>query len=251
MTEFLSKSILAAAAALPLTAAAQGTPDTDALAARLRAMYPATRIDAVQPSPVPGLYEVVMGSNLAYVEPGGRYFVFGNVWDMHAQRDLTAERRASVDRLDPAALANSSTVRSVAGTGRRLLYVFADAECGFCKQLEKTLATLPDTTVVTIPVALLSPASAAKASAVLCHADPAGAWRRVMTGDGAYEADERCIDKVKANTDLARRLRVQGTPLMVGADGRRLPGARTAAEIVAWLDGDRTNAVTLERTAPK
>lgn len=248
MTNPFRLSLLAAITALPVAGSAQGSADADALANRLRSLYPGKRIDAVQPSPVPGLFEVVMGGNLAYVEPGGRYFVFGNVWDMRAQRDLTAERRASVDRIDTSALAGASAIRSVNGTGRRLLYVFADPECGYCKQLEKTLATLRDATIVTIPVALLSPVSAAKASTVLCAADPSSAWRHMMVEGGDAQlsdrSGDRCMSAVEANTELARRVRVRGTPLMVAADGRRLPGARPVAEIAAWLDNATAAAGT-------
>jgi thiol:disulfide interchange protein DsbC len=255
MIDFARRRRTAATLALALAvisagAAAQSLPEAEAVAARLRALYPGTRIDSVQPAPVRGLYEVVMGSNIAYVEPSGQRFIFGHVWDMQAQRDLTAERLASIERIDPAALTQAAAVRTVHGSGRRQLYVFADPECGFCRQLERTLTGLTDATVITIPVALLSPASALKASSVLCAEAPAAAWQRVMLGDGGHAGDERCTAAVERNTDLARRLRVQGTPLLVAADGRRLAGAQTLPEIVAWLDagGEPTSVAAAPRT---
>ena len=57
-----------------------GPPDAPAdvaksIAANLKQRYPATRIDQVVPSPLPGLYEVVMGLNVAFSDAEGRYFV--------------------------------------------------------------------------------------------------------------------------------------------------------------------------------
>jgi hypothetical protein len=63
-------------------------------------MYPATRIERVQTSEIPALFEVTMGKNTAYTDATGRYFVFGHLFDMKTQRDLTAERMEKQQRID-------------------------------------------------------------------------------------------------------------------------------------------------------
>lgn len=35
------------------------------------------------------IYEVTMGDNIAYVQENGRYFIFGALYDMQEQKDLT------------------------------------------------------------------------------------------------------------------------------------------------------------------
>ena len=79
-------------AAPPATSAATVTASAaeSTLANRLQALYPSTRFGAVNPTPWPGVFEVVMGANLAYVDQSGQYFLFGHFYDMKAQRDLTA-----------------------------------------------------------------------------------------------------------------------------------------------------------------
>ena len=54
----------------------------EALSVRLKEMYPATKIERVQRSEIPSLFEVVMGKNAAYTDATGRYFVFGHLFDM-------------------------------------------------------------------------------------------------------------------------------------------------------------------------
>ena len=54
----------------------------EAMTGRLKEKYPATRIERVDPSEIPALYEVVMGQNVAYTDASGRYFVFGHLFDM-------------------------------------------------------------------------------------------------------------------------------------------------------------------------
>nr|WP_231410393.1 disulfide isomerase DsbC N-terminal domain-containing protein [Neisseria meningitidis] len=42
------------------------------------------------------IYEVTMGDNIAYVQENGRYFIFGALYDMQEQKDLTEMARSAV-----------------------------------------------------------------------------------------------------------------------------------------------------------
>lgn len=42
------------------------------------------------------IYEVTMGDNIAYVQENGRYFIFGALYDMQEQKDLTEIGRSAV-----------------------------------------------------------------------------------------------------------------------------------------------------------
>jgi len=104
---------------------------------KLRQLQPATKFDSVKTSPLPGLFEVAMGRNLAYVDASGRYWVFGHVWDMQSQTDMTQERMADLDRVDFNQLPTELAIRFINGKPLRTLAIFADPNCGYCKVLEK------------------------------------------------------------------------------------------------------------------
>src|SRR3990172_7266069 len=91
--------LLGAAFSLPSAAQTATT-----MAERLQSLYPATRFGEVNTTPWPGVFEVVMGANLAYVDETGQYFLFGHFYDMKEQRDLTAERKDSLARVEFASL---------------------------------------------------------------------------------------------------------------------------------------------------
>ena len=92
-------------AASVASAASPGNPASETeMEARLKELYPSTRITAVRPSEVSGLYEVTMGRNVAFTDPTGRYFVFGHLFDMKEQKDLTAQRLSDINRIDFAQL---------------------------------------------------------------------------------------------------------------------------------------------------
>ena len=247
---------LAAAAALAaaLTAgpsatayAQQSPPQTPAeiaaLSARLQAAYPSTRFGEIRPTPWPGVFEVAMGANLAYVDASGQYFLFGHLYDMKVQRDLTAERKDTLARIDFGTLPLADAIKDVRGRGSRALAIFSDPDCPYCRRLESELKGLSDVTIHTflMPIASLHPQARAKAIAVWCAKDRLAAWQTLMTRDQAPPAVD-CAHPVDRNVAHAERLGVTGTPTLVAADGRVLPGAASAEQINAWLSRSTTSA---------
>jgi thiol:disulfide interchange protein DsbC len=93
--------VLVSAASVVSAASSAGEAEMEA---RLKELYPSTRITAVRPSEVSGLYEVTMGRSVAFTDPTGRYFVFGHLFDMKEQKDLTAQRLSDINRIDFAQL---------------------------------------------------------------------------------------------------------------------------------------------------
>jgi len=211
----------------------------DEFSARFKAANPHTRVDRVSLSPIKGLFEVAMGKNLAYVDATARYALFGNVFDLQGNRDLTADRRAELDRVDVDALPRQLAHRVVKGNGQRVLFSFADPQCGYCKVLEQTLQQLGDATVYTFVMPLLGPESRRLARAIACAADPAATWSALMlqglkpTPSPAPEPG--CEDKVDAVEKLAASLGVSGTPTLISSDGRKQAGALTLEQLNTWL----------------
>jgi thiol:disulfide interchange protein DsbC len=240
--------LLAAAIAMPCSAqsaaqpatSASAPPDTTAAAiamgTRLQAQYPSTRFGAVNPTPWPGVFEVVMGANLAYVDQSGQYFLFGHLYDMKSQRDLTAERKDMLTRIDFEALPLADAMKEVRGDGSRVLAIFSDPDCPYCHKLETDLRDLSNVTIYTflMPLVSLHPAAHSKAVSVWCAQDRAAAWHATMwRGEVLPQAD--CPHPVDRNVALGERLGINGTPTLIAADGRMLPGAASKEQIEAWL----------------
>ena len=227
--------------------AQQSPPNTPAeiaaLSARLQAAYPSTRFGEIRPTPWPGVFEVAMGANLAYVDASGQYFLFGHLYDMKVQRDLTAERKDTLARIDFGALPLADAIKDVRGRGSRALAIFSDPDCPHCRRLEAELKGLSDVTIHTflMPIASLHPQARAKAIAVWCAKDRLATWQALMTRDQPPPTAD-CAHPVDRNVALAERLGVTGTPTLVAADGRVLPGAASAEQINAWLSRSTLSA---------
>ena len=208
-----------------------------AVEGKLRALYPGTRIDRVTSSELPGLYEVAMGKNVAYVDGQGRYFLFGHLYDMKSQRDLTAERTEARAKIDFATLPLKDAIKTVRGNGRRVLAVFSDPDCPYCKALEAELDGLTDATIYTFlfPLDQLHPEARDRAVAIWCADDPAKAWAALMR-DGTLPSLRDCPNPVERNVALGTSVGVNGTPTLFSGDGRMKAGAVKTAELIAWLD---------------
>ena len=233
-------------AAIALPCAAQ-TPDDSATRIRdqLRALYPATQFGAVALTPLPGIYEVALANQLVYTDASGQFFLFGHLYDMKAQRDITAERKDLLTRIDFAQLPFEDALKEVRGNGSRVVAIFSDPDCPYCRKLEADLKPLTDVTFYTflMPLASLHPEARGKAIGIWCASDRIGAWRALM--DRAQPASTaECPHPVDRNIALAERLGISGTPTLVAADGRVMAGAAGLAQVEAWL------ARRAEATAP-
>ena len=208
----------------------------------LRQRFPKTEFTSVSETPIPDVFEVWMGENVAYVSTRNpRYFVLGRVFDTETLQDVTGPKiaRAKATQGEPpsidiGALPLKDAIKTVRGTGERTLVVFSDPACPYCQRLEPELARLNDVTVYTF---LLPFQGAQTPAAIWCAPDRQAAWQRYMsTGDRALPAPSAtCDHPLDRNLALARRLDVNGTPAVLFADGSRLSGYAQAAELEARL----------------
>jgi thiol:disulfide interchange protein DsbC len=176
-----------------------------------------------------------MGDNIAYTDDAGRFFLFGHLFDMEKQVDLTALRKSEAKRSEFPAQFLANAIKTVRGDGSRVLAVFSDPECPYCKTLEGELARLGNVTIYTFPYPILSPESRIKSIAVWCAPDREQAWTQaVLTGTIAKL--NACANPVEDNLVLGSHLGVTGTPTMIALDGRMLHGAVPAEKLDVWLN---------------
>lgn len=234
-TTTLRRGALATTLALGLsTLMASAWADEAAIRKNLAERLPnLPKIDEVSKTPIPGLFEVRMGTEIVYSDESGGYLVQGAILDTRSRTDLTQARIDKLTAIDMATLPLKNAVVIKQGTGARKLVVFADPNCGYCKRLERDLLALRDVTIYNFIYPILGPDSVAKSKDLWCSKDPAKAWRDWMVdGKLASKAPANCdTTALDANTEMGRKYRVQGTPAVVFEDGTRAPGAIPAAQI--------------------
>lgn len=213
-----SSSIDAAQESQGVTAKIQKTLET---------RLPNLKIEKIQPSQWPGLYEVVTESELVYSDATGNFLFIGNVMDTKTRDNLTAQRWNQMLNIDFNALPLNLAIKLVKGDGSRKLAVFSDPHCPYCVRFEKTLKDIDNVTVYTFlyPIESLHPSAVAKAKDIWCAKDRYAAWTAWMMDKKDTPAGDCKSDAVDKVVELGEKLKVSGTPTLFFADGRRIPGA--------------------------
>lgn len=129
-----------------------------------------------------------------------------------------------------ALLENAIQFGAKAAAPENTLYVFTDPQCPYCKEFERTLATLgPEWSVRVLPVGF-KPGSMEMADAALCAKDPAQAWKYTIQGRGINES-QSCARSARKNTETFSMLGMTSTPSTLRGDGKLFEGAVSKAEL--------------------
>lgn len=203
-------------------------------------------IDEVSKTPIPGIFELRVGTDLLYTDAQGDHVIQGSLFDTKARVNLT-ERR--IDKLTAIAfkdlpLKDAMVIKQ--GDGSRKLAVFGDPNCGYCKRFERELMDVKNVTIYTFLYPVLGPDSNEKSNAIWCSKDAMATWRAWML-DGKVPprnmgtCDTKAIER---NIAFGKKHRITGTPAVLFEDGRRVPGAMSPPELERAL-------VEASKTKPK
>jgi len=192
------------------------------------------KVDAVAKTPYLGLYEVRLDNEIIYTDEKMNYIFSGNIIDAKNMQNLTEKRLRDLSSIKWDNLPLETAVKTVRGSGKRMLAVFSDPNCPYCKRFEKDLAKVDNVTIYTFLYPILSQDSHDKSKGVWCSADKSKAWSELML-NGTIPAAARCDTPIEKNLELGRKFRVNGTPTLFFANGERVPGAIAAEQIEKML----------------
>lgn len=210
--------------------------------------YPAApAIKAINTTPVKGLYEVHLGSEILYSDKTGAYILQGSLISTTTKKNMTEERLSVLNKVSFSEFPLGDAVMTKIGSGADKIIVFADPNCGYCKKFEReTVPQMKDVTIYTILLPILSPDSREKSKAIWCASDRSQAWMDLIQKDiAAPAAGEKCDTSVlDRSLALAKKLGVTGTPTIFFEDGTRVPGAIPIEGVNAKIKEARATKVS-------
>jgi len=238
MTRAYPSWIFAALTTLSLGAAAQEATIRKNLTERLPQLQ---AIDEISKSPMAGLYEVrVNGTEIYYTDAEGNFLLQGSLIDTKQRRNLTEERVDKLTAINFDALPLKDAFTIVRGNGKRRLAVFEDPNCGYCKRFERDLQKVTNVTIHMFLYPILSADSNEKSKNIWCAKDRAKAWQDWMVRDQTPATASCDVSAIARNLEVGRKFKITGTPTLVFADGSRVPGAISAAEVEKNLGETKT-----------
>ena len=235
------RSIALALCLVALPAAANEAQIRKALADKLEN----ARIEGVAPAQLPGLWEVRYrtgrGVRVLYTDPTGRYVITGNIHDLRAEKDLTAERLEQLNAIRFDALPIDQAIKIQRGNGKRVLAMFSDPYCPACKQFEQTLQHVDNVTIYVFMYPVIRPELAQHSEAVWCSPDRAKAWLDLALRGQRPSSAAGCTTPIDSIVELGQSLGVNSTPTLVFPNNRRVAGGLKLPDLQQLLEKTAKN----------
>jgi thiol:disulfide interchange protein DsbC len=195
--------------------------------AAIKKINPEAVADYIGYSSVPGMLEVIVKGQVVFVSEDGNYLMPG-VYDIANQRDIAQlgampGRRLRMLKEVPA---SERIVFSPSGQIKHTVTVFTDTDCGFCQKFHQDIAEYNRLGIaveyLAYPRAGMDSPVATDMQSVWCSSDR----RRALTDakSGATVPKIACANSVAKHREIGERIGLQGTPMIISADGIVLPG---------------------------
>jgi len=215
--------------------------DEEAIRKALSQAMPNSKVDAVKPSVIKGLYEAAIGANIYYVSEDGKYLIQGRLVDIAARKDLTEEKLNGTRKLAIENMGKEDMIIFKAKIPKYTVTIFTDIDCGYCRKLHSELDQY-SAQGITIqylfyPRAGKGSDSYNKAISVWC-ADDRNAALTAAKKDKSIPV-KTCDNPIDKHMKLAEDFDVKGTPMIVTESGNILPGYLPAKQLVEALEGEK------------
>ena len=200
------------------------------------------KVEGIQATPLPGIFEVrflsAEGPQIIYSDAQGNYLFMGELIDIKADRNLTEERMRKITAIEFSALPLGLALKIQRGNGKRVLVMFTDPYCPYCRRFEQLLMQIDDISVYVYMFPVIRPEAADHSRAVWCSKDRAKAWFELAALDKPRipAALPTCANPVDKVLELGRSLRVKSTPTLFFGNGERIEGGIPLAQLRAKLD---------------
>lgn len=208
------------------------------------------RLEDVRPGPVPGLFEVSSGAEIAYVSTDGRFYIHGDVFDLDTRENLTDRRRTAIRAALLAAFPDADAVVFGPADAKYTIDVFTDVDCSYCRKLHSEIAEINRLGVrvryLMYPRSGPGTESWRKAEAVLCAKDRRDALTRAKRGESLPKPGCR-TDAVKRSFALGQDVGISGTPGILTDSGDLIAGylpAEALADRVKRLEAAARSGTT-------
>jgi len=202
------------------------------------------KVQSVTRTPYGGLYEVYTDGKIWYTDEKASFMIHGVLIDTKTSKNVTEQRFRKLTALNVKDLPpRDQAIRRVKGDGKRLMYVFSDPMCPYCKKLEEELSRLNNVSIYLFlyPIETKFPGSTAIAKSIWCSSDRAKAWEDWMLHALRPSGRTDCANPVDGMDKFAARLNIEATPTIIFADGGVLRQYARAEDLDRLLNDTPAN----------
>lgn len=217
-------------------AAPAGTPAERARAA-IHALSPRVEVEQVNPAPLPGFQEAIVGGQTVYVSDDGKYVLQGTLYDPVGKDDLSEVALAKLRKRLLDKIPAKDRIVFGPPNPKHTVIVFTDIECGYCRKLHSQIADYNrlgiEVQYLAFPRMGLGSEDYRKMVAVWCADDRRKALTAAKNDQPIRMQD--CTNPVDMQYALGQRMGLTGTPMILGTDGTRVAGYLPPQDLLAAL----------------
>ncbi len=226
-----------AAVALGLASSLSLAADPDQVIRKsLQSIQPDLPIEAIAESQMPGLYQIQLkGGRQLYASGDGQFLLQGYLFQIKDGKavNLTEQHETKEIAKEINNIPAKEMVIFASEQAKTHITVFTDTDCGYCQKLHSEVPELNRLGVEVRYVAfprqgLQSPAYKELVS-VWCAKDRQGAMNLAKTRQEVPAAE--CDNPVAKQYALGQMIGVSGTPAIVLANGKLIPGYQPAPQL--------------------
>jgi thiol:disulfide interchange protein DsbC len=250
MKDLLKTAILAV-----LFVAGQAMADVDPavankLEAALKKIQPSLKPGSITESPVKGLYQVIIGSQVVYMTGDARYILMGDFIDLKTKTSISENAKSKLRLKALSKLDEDQMIIYKPKKVDNTITVITDIDCPYCRKLHSEIDDYMKNNVEVryIFMPLKGKADLKKTISVWCSDDQHTALDIAKAG-GQIEA-KTCNNPIQEHLKLAHELGVQGTPAIVLEDGELLPGYVPASKLIAQLNSKASKKPVADSASP-
>jgi len=204
---------------------------------RLQQLLNADKV-SVSASPIAGLYEAQIDSEVFYISADGANFIRGDLYESKTRRNLTDEKRNQIRIQKLNAVSEREMVVFAPKNGTKYtINVFTDVNCHYCAKFHKEVQKLNKAGVkvryFAFPRAGVNSQTYDKMVSVWCAKNKKQAMTNAKAG--RYIEPATCKNPVAKQLELGQNIGVTGTPALVLSDGELVPGYVPAERLIEYL----------------
>lgn len=199
--------------------------------------------DSVTKSPLPGVFQVLYGTEVVYTSSDGKYFIAGDLINTKTRENLSEVAQRTV-RHDIVTKKVKAPITFKAKDEKHVVQVFTDIDCPYCAKLHREIPALNEKGITVeylmFPRAGVGSKSFEKAVSVWCAGDSEAQQKAMTIAKERKPLDEKkCENPIEAQYTLGQEIGVTGTPALVTSSGRLIPGYMPAERLAKMLESEK------------
>jgi len=212
--------------------------DFNAVEKKVRTLVPNAITIAISETPIEGILQVQINSDIIYVTSDGEYLLQGQIMEIDSRVNITDQAKSGIRLNLLNGLKRDEQISFSPEKPKYDLLVFTDIDCGYCRKLHNQVAEYNEEGIaihyMAFPRAGIGSASYDKFVSVWCADDQQAAL--TLAKNGTDPEPLKCLNPIAQQYDLGREVGVTGTPALVTADGTLIPGYVPPAQLRQRLE---------------